>query len=296
MLLPFTRLSARRRRLATAVLGCLAAATLTACSSSSSSTDDLLSSIRESKQLSIAVSSFAPQDFQDATGTWTGYDIDILTGFAQSLGASLVIHPQPFSASIQSVSSGRDHLTVDVYYTAERAKVITYSRPMLNYNDVVAVRKSQPGVSDASVGGLTGKSIGVTTGSTSVTEAQKTPGAKAVNYTEFSDALLALDQGRIDAVYASNTNIPWLQKQNQAANVAVVGPVPSSIAPPIETLRGYFGLPQGAKSANLLNKLNAYLKQIACDGTEQKILDKYGLTAPYFLDGICNAPDNYTGS
>lgn len=252
-----------------------------------------LGAVQSNKELRIAISAFAPQDFQKPDGSWTGYDVDILNGFAATLGAKLKVDSMNFDASIQSVSSRRDDITVDIYYSKDRAKVLAYSRPMLNYNDVVAVRASGPKASSAA--DLAGKTVGILSGNAiNSYEIARTKGAKSVKFSEFSDLLLALKQGRVDAIYATNTNISTAAKDPKN-DIKYLGPVPAQVAPPIESLRGYFGLPKGSFSAQLLTKLNAYLKKIGCDGTEQHILDTYGLTQPVYLQGICAASDTYTG-
>lgn len=247
-------------------------------------------------QVTIAESAFAPEDFQNPkTHQWTGYDIDILKGFAKSLGAKLVINSMPFASSIQAVADKRDDLTIDIYWNAKRAKVIGFSRPMLNYNDTVVVNSQHPTVSAATVKALTGKKIAVVVGSAEVQEAKKIPKAVIKNYNSISEAFLAVSNGNVDATLEPSTDAPWSKHSTPSLKIKILGAVPSSISPPIASLRGYYGVPKGTYATRFVNKLNTYLKQIACNGQEQTILDKYGMTSKVFLKGICQAPNTYSG-
>ncbi|MDA8194927.1 MAG: transporter substrate-binding domain-containing protein [Thermaerobacter sp.] len=254
----------------------------------------LLGKVKQTHTITLAVSAYAPEDFQNpTTKQWTGYDINILDGFAKSLGAKLKIVPMPFASSIQAVASRRADLTIDIYYTQARAKVISYSRPMLNYNDVVAVNSQNPAITQDSVSALSGKKIAVVLGSAEVAEAQKVPNATVRQYGSVAESFLALSSGRVAADFQPDTDVAWAALQNPSLHMKILGPVPSSIAPPIASLRGYYGLPKGSYSQSFLNKLNSYLKTIASNGQEQQILDKYGMTSPVFLKGIAAAPNTY---
>lgn len=271
-----------------------AACALAACGGSgggSGKDSNLLAKVRSSHQLTVAISTIQPQDIQTKTGGWTGYDVDILKGFARTLGAHLVFDSIPFSSSIEAVSTHRADITVDIYYTSDRTKVVAYSRPMLNYAELVSVRGTHPLVTQATVAGLTGKSIGVLTGSEELGEANKTPHAKVVQYDDSNSLNLALEQGRIDAMYGYGVAISYMKHKNPSLNVSILGPVPAAFTPPVTSLRGYFTVAKGSYGASFLSKLNAYLKKIACDGTEQRLIDAYGMNSSSYLAGICEAPN-----
>lgn len=289
----------RRSGVRGAILGALAVATLalSACTVGAPSTDnapetgDTLLDKVKGGELKLAFTAFEPQSFQSATGEWTGYDIDILEGFAETLDAELVVEQLPFDASIQAVSSKRADITIDIFWTAERAEAIDFSRPMLNYRDVVIVRKSNPLATEATLEGMAGKKIGATAGAVGEKEARATPDAEVVTYGEYADKLLALKQGRVDAIYTTNTNAA-VAMTDPNNDLEYLGPVPDEVAAPIETVRGYYGVAKGEYSASFLEELNAYLKEITCNGELQTILDDYDLTQDVWLMGLCEAPDD----
>ncbi len=281
----------------------MAGLALAACGSSSAASTSsggtqatgLLAKVESSHQLVIAMSAFAPEDYQNAAGQWTGYDPAILSAFAKTLGAKLVIDAIPFAASVEAVATHRADITVDIYYTKQRAGVIAFSRPMLNYNDVVAVRKSNPQVKAATVAALTGKNIAVVTGSAEVAEANKTPQAAVTQYSNIEESFLALSSGRVAADYQPDVDVSWAIHQNPSLNVKILGAVPSALAPSAASLRGYYGVPKGSYGTEFLARLNAYLKRIECNGTEQKMIDQFGMSSSIYLSGLCTAGNTYTG-
>jgi ABC-type amino acid transport substrate-binding protein len=166
---------------------------------------------------------------------------------------------------------------------------------MLNYNDVVAVNSRHSQVAAPTLADLSGKRIAVVVGSEEVGEAQKVPHAAVKEYGNITDSLLALSSGRVAADFQPGVDIAWAKHKNPSLHVKILGTVPSSITPPVASLRGYYGLPKGKYSASFLQKLNAYLHKIAANGTEQKMLDRYGMTQSVFLKGIAAAPNAYHG-
>lgn len=265
---------------------------LTGCGTSSAGT--LLSKVQSTHQLVIAESAFKPQDYQNSsTKQWTGYDVGILKGFAKTLGAHLKFDALPFSSSITAVADKRADITIDIYYSKARAKVLSFSRPMLNYNDAVVVNSQHPGITTDSVSALKGQKVAVVTGSAEVAEAKAIPNADIKYYSSIAESFLALSDGRVAADLQPDTDVSSAKQGNPSLHIKILGMVPQSIAPPLKNLRGYYGVPKGSYSASFLKKLNVYLKKIAANGVEQKILDKYGMTSSVFLKGIAQAPNTY---
>lgn len=257
-------------------------------SSASASANDLLAKIQQSGQLHFAISSFAPEDFQ-TNKKWTGFDVDILNGFAKSLGVKLVLDSMSFASSIQAVASKSDALTIDIYYSKKRAKVISFSRPMLNYADVVAVNSQHPTITSDTVKALSGKTIAGVIGSAEIAEIKQVPNVNMKQYNKVGEAFLAVSQGRVDATFEPDADVAWARHKNASLHIKSIGPVPKSISPPLSSLQGRYGVPKGQYSKRFLAKLNAYLKKIECNGQEKKILANYGFTSSVFTKGLCSA-------
>ena len=255
-----------------------------------------LSKIKKNKTISIAMATFAPQDFQ-TNGQWTGYDVDILKAYAQKQGWKLKFDSfNALDGAVSAVATHRDDITIDIFYNKSRSQVIGFSRPMLNYNDAVAVNGTHPTIAANTVQAMSGKKIAVAQGSAEVAEAQKVPNANVQQVDNISDSFLTVSQGRADATFQPEPDIAWYQKTNPSLNIKELGVMPQELSPPIASLRGYFGVGKGSYSKSFLAGFNSYLKDIACNGQEQQILNNYGLSGPAYLQGICTAGNVYTGS
>lgn len=114
-----------------------------------------------------------------------------------------------------------------------------------------------------SVDDLTGKTIGVQLGTTGDIYAQDIEGATVEQYNKFNDAVLALKQGKVDAVIIDNEPGNVFVEQN----------------PDIIMLDEDFGVEDYAialaKGSELTAKFNEAIAAIKENGTLQAILDKY---------------------
>ena len=114
-----------------------------------------------------------------------------------------------------------------------------------------------------SVDDLTGKTIGVQLGTTGDIHAQDIEGATVEQYNKFNDAVLALKQGKVDAVIIDNEPGNVFVEQN----------------PDIIMLDEDFAVEDYAialaKGSELTAKFNEAISAIKENGTLQAILDKY---------------------
>ena len=114
-----------------------------------------------------------------------------------------------------------------------------------------------------SVDDLTGKTIGVQLGTTGDIYAQDIEGATVEQYNKFNDAVLALKQGKVDAVIIDNEPGNVFVEQN----------------PDIIMLDEDFAVEDYAialaKGSELTAKFNEAIAAIKENGTLQAILDKY---------------------
>lgn len=275
-------------------------AVLAGCGSStptaSKTPNDLWAQVQKTHVITMAETSYPPEDFQDpTTQQWTGFDVDVLQGFAKSIGAKMQFTSLPLASAIQAVENHQQDITIDIYWTKQRAQVISFSRPMFDWVDVVGVNSQHPTIKAATVADMTGKSLGVVIGSEEVQEAQKVPQATVKQFNTLDEALAALSSGRIDGLIVPDTDIPQSKALNPSLQIKTLGSVPASISPPLASIRGYFGVPKGSYSTRFLQHLNSYIKKIECNGQEQQMLAKYGMTSTVYLQGLCSASNVYKG-
>lgn len=263
--------------------GTVLATALAACGSGAEGADD--------DTIVVAMSAFAPSIFQDESGKYVGYDIDILEGFAKSEGKKLKLDNLPFASAIQAVASERaDILGIDIYFTEERAEQMQYTRPINNISDVVVTRKSDPGIAGNTAADIEGKSLAVVIGTEEARVAQRVPDADVQQFDAVKNTFNAVTSGRVDGSIQSSVNVDWETHSDPSLDLVNLGPVPeeyTSVVP-----RSYYGLPKSDDGKEMLEKLNAYVKELSCSGELAEIYAKYGMTNPSYTDGLCEEPDD----
>lgn len=144
-----------------------------------------------------------PFSFQDpATRTTVGYDVDICNLIAEGLGVKAGIVLVAGAARIPELNQGRlDVVTGSLGWTPERARQVDYSYSYYFSNQMVGVTEKS-GIE--SVRELEGKRVSAQSASTSEAIArEKLPGSQVVSFQDVPQALLALNQGRVQGLVLS---------------------------------------------------------------------------------------------
>lgn len=179
---------------------------------------DLLAQIKADGVIRIATDpAYPPQSFYDEeTGTWEGFDIDVAEEIAKRLGVS--VEWKTPSWDVLTAGSWNDRWDISVGSmtpTGERVAVLNFSTPYRLDSAVIAVG-ADSGI--ASFDGLSGKKIGVCGACTYEYYLRRTLDISAPGFTvEFnvpedvdirtydtdSTAIQDLELGRLDAVMSS---------------------------------------------------------------------------------------------
>lgn len=264
------------------------ASNATGSASTASSQSGLLAHVKKTKVLSVALASFPPLEFQDPkTKKWSGVDIDVLTKFAKSLGAKLQVNSMKFSATIQGVQSKRYDLTANIFKTPKRQKALSFSAPLIKYQEGIIVNSKNPKVSAATAKALQGKRIATVRGTAEENFVPKIKGAKDVSFNNVDQSFQALSNGQVAADLQPVMYAQWAAHSNKSLHIKVLGPTPVSVTGQgANAPAGYYGVPKGSYSTRFLKKLNSFLKKEQSNGDLKKILKKYGLTNPSYLKGL----------
>jgi len=75
------------KKILAAALALTLAVGMTACGSKSTGSD--LDAVKEKGTLVVGITDFAPMDYKDDAGNWIGFDADMATAFAESLGVKV---------------------------------------------------------------------------------------------------------------------------------------------------------------------------------------------------------------
>ena len=151
-----------------------------------------------------------PWEFQDAKGETVGFEVDLMKEVARRLGDSVTFVNIPFTGLFAAVQSGQiDAAVSSITITKKRLESVAFAQPYYDSDQSLTVT-AKSGLDGLKA--MSGKTIGVDTGSTGDMWAEKNKGenkfADIRRYEGLSPAMLDLAAGRIDG-YVSD--IPALQ-------------------------------------------------------------------------------------
>jgi polar amino acid transport system substrate-binding protein len=222
---------------------------------------------------------YPPFEFHDKDNkTIIGFDPDVASGIADLMGLRLVLSDASFDSIIPSLASGRYDLGMSGFtVTAERIKQVDFVTYYYE-GDGLLVKPGNP-KSLAINTTLCGVKVAVLKGSTqnlvSVPALDKecaAAGKAAVSTSVVpgsNDLALALQSGRADGVLTDGTNAGYTAKQSggkfEVARGNPFNPAPFGIA--------------STKSGNLAKAVQKALETMVANGSYQKILDTWGMSA-----------------
>ena len=137
-----------KKKILAALLVATMALSMTACGKSSvdntdnaaASADSDVAYIKEKGELIVGITDFAPMDYKDDNGNWIGFDADMATRVAESLGVSVKFVEIDWDNKILEL----DNKSIDVVWngmtlTSEVTGAMECSKPYLNNAQVVVV-------------------------------------------------------------------------------------------------------------------------------------------------------------
>lgn len=233
------------------------------------STDGSAANEGEAKKTLVMATNatFPPYEYYDGESI-VGIDAEIAQAIADKLGMELKIEDMEFNSIINAVQNGSvDFGMAGMTVTEDRLKSVDFSDSYATGVQVVIVKED----SDiASVDDLTGKKIGVQLSTTGDIYASDTPdnggfGEENVEkYSKGADAVIALTQGKIDAVIIDNEPAKEFVKANEGLKILET-----------EFVSEDYAIAFAKNNTELKDKVNTALNQLINDGTVQKIIDKY---------------------
>ncbi len=151
-----------------------------------------------------------PWEFQDASGEFVGFEIDLAKKVGERLGMTVEVVNIPFNGLFPAVQSGRIDIALSsITITDKRLRAVAFAQPYYDSAQSLTVLKR----SDAhALADMKGKIIGVDTGSTgdmwTTANQSKYEFDEIRRYEGLAPAMLDLQNGRIDG-YISD--IPALE-------------------------------------------------------------------------------------
>jgi polar amino acid transport system substrate-binding protein len=222
-----------------------------------------------------------PFEYKTDSGTFEGFEVDIVTEAAKRAGMTTSIADYGFQALFAATSSKRIDVAISsITITPERLKSQSFTQPYYDSDMGVATKDSSAvkGVAD-----LKGKAIGVLSGSTGekwVNDNKAADGfADVKGYNSQQDMFLDLGAGRVDAVVSDVPGMQYLFVKMKGF----------AIKDRIKTGEQY-GLMM-TKDSPLVAKINDAITAMKKDGTMDKIHQKwFGNPAPAGSSTVTEAP------
>ena len=227
--------------------------------------------IKQKGTLVVGITDFAPMDYQDADGSWIGFDADLAKAFAESLGVEVQFQTIEWDNKVMEL----DGKTIDVVWngmtlTDEVTSSMACSNAYCNNAQVVilpADKAANYGTADS----LSGLRFAVESGSAGMAQA----GEKGLTYTDVVDqatALLEVKSGTADAAIIDSLMAGAMVGEGTNYADLAIGPVLNA-----ETGEQYgVGFRKGSDAAVALNE---FFRQQWESGALQALAEQYGVQA-----------------
>jgi len=155
-----------------------------------------------------------PWEFQESSGDFIGFEIDLVNEIGARLGKSVAIVNIPFNGLFSAVQSGRIDIALSsITITDKRLGSVSFTQPYYDSAQSLTVSSDSPanGMSD-----IAGKIIGVDTGSTgdmwTTANQQKYGIGEIRRYEGLAPAMLDLQSGRIDGYISDIPSLEYFIK------------------------------------------------------------------------------------
>lgn len=234
------------------------------------SSDDKTDSeaIKDKGKLVVGITDFAPMDYKDENGKWIGFDADLATLFAESLGVEVEFSEIEWdNKAIELQSNNIDCVWNGMTLNDEVKSTMDCSNAYMNNAQVVVVKKKDADQAKT-VKDIKGLKFAVEVGSAGKDMAE----ANEFDYTEFDSqakTLVEIRNGSCDAAI-----IDSLMAAAMVGEGTSFDDLTYTVA--LNEEKYGVGFRQGS---DLVKKLNAFLVESYKDGTIKKLADKYGVSA-----------------
>ncbi len=224
--------------------------------------------VKEKGKLVVGITDFEPMDYQDENGKWIGFDADLATAFAKSLGVDVEFVEIDWDNKTLEL----DSKTIDVVWngmtlTDEVKVAMDCSNAYCDNAQVVIVKASEADKYQTAAACKELK-FAVEAGSAGKDMAEE----NGFSFTEVKDqasALMEVKAGTCDAAIIDSL---------MAAAMVGEGTGYADLAYTVKLNSEKYGV-GFRKGSDLAEKLNEFFKTSYADGTMMKIAEKYGVQA-----------------
>ena len=238
----------------------------TACGSSS---DSDLKAIQKAGKIVVGITEYAPMDFKDENGNWTGFDAEFAQLFAKELGVEceffvIADWSKKFyeleTKNIDAVWNGmtiteeaKTNSSVSDPYVVNAQVLVMKADVVGNYADPASLKDLKVAVENGSAGQDAAAAAGVT------------------------DLILVADQAAALMEVKAGTSQACVIDITMANAMTGEGTNYADLAAGISLTSEEYGV-SFRKESDLTAKFNAFMDKLIADGTLQALAEKYSLT------------------
>ena len=225
--------------------------------------------VKKNGKLIVGITDYAPMDFKDENGEWTGFDAEFARLFAKELGVECEFFviadwgKKVFELDSKNIDCIWNGMTIN----EELLKTTNCSDPYV-INAQVVVMKAENVANYADAASLKDLTVAVESGSTGESTAKELGIANLVATQDMGKALMEVKAGTADACIIDIT----------MANAMIgEGTDYAELAYELKLNSEEYGV-GFRKESDLTAKFNAFMDKLIADGTLPALAEKYGLT------------------
>lgn len=210
---------------------------------------------------------FPPFETIDERGTPVGVSVELSKLLSEKLGRDLRIENMSYSGLIPALVSGKiDAIISSMGINETRAKKVDFSDPYAFSPLVLLAYKGSPVTSYKDLNASSVK-IAVRSGTIGYLWAAKNaPEAEIKLFDKESQAVMEVAQGKVDVFIYDPQSVVRRHKRYPASTKTIMEPLPGV---------GGWGIAVQKGNAELLSKINDFIKEAKEDGTFDRIREKY---------------------
>ena len=244
----------------------LALSLLTACGGSSKSD---LKAIKDAGKIVVGITDYAPMDYKDENGEWTGFDAEFAQLFAKELGVDCEFFViSDWGKKFLELETKQIDAVWNGMTITEEAKLNSSVSDPYVINAQVLVMKADVVANYADAASLADLAVAVENGSA---------GQSAAEEAGVKNIILVQDQGAALMEVAAGTSDACVIDITMANAMTGEGTSYADLASGLALTSEEYGV-AFRKESDLTAKFNKFMDEIAADGTLQALADKYSLT------------------
>ena len=225
--------------------------------------------IAKNKKIVVGITDYAPMDYKDENGKWTGFDAEFATLFAKELGVEIEFFViadwgkkfvELETKQIDAVWNGMTiteeaqlNSSVSNPYVVNAQVVVMKADVVANYADAASLKDLKVAVENGSAGQSAAEAAGVT------------------------DLILVADQAAALMEVKAGTSQACVIDITMANAMTGEGTNYADLAAGISLTSEEYGV-SFRKESDLTAKFNAFMDKLIADGTLQALAEKYSLT------------------